>query len=41
MQQVISESQRQEFHSGTNDGIIIGDDSFSENVLALAEQKQG
>ena len=33
------EERRKEFHSGTFEGRILGDDRFSENVLAMAEEK--
>ena len=34
-----NEERRQEFHTGTFEGRILGDDGFSENVLARAEER--
>ncbi len=39
VQQGIAEKHRQEFHSGTHEGRILGNDSFSEKALVLAEKK--
>jgi len=36
-----SESRRQEFHSGTSEGRILGDDTFIEKALKNAEQFEG
>ena len=35
----IHEKYRQEFHKGTFEGRILGNDQFSENVLARAEER--
>ncbi len=35
----INEERREEFHQGTFDGRILGDDGFSENVLAIARER--
>jgi len=35
----ISEERRQEFHQGTFEGRILGDDGFSEDVLARAKER--
>jgi putative transposase len=34
-----NEERREEFHQGTFDGRILGDDGFSENVLAMAKER--
>ena len=34
-----TEERRQEFHQGTFEGRILGDDGFSENVLARAQER--
>ena len=34
-----NEERREEFHQGTFDGRILGDDGFSENVLAIAKER--
>jgi putative transposase len=39
VQMGIAEKHRQEFHSGMCDGRILGNDSFSEKALSLAEKK--
>jgi len=39
VEQGIAESHRHEFQSGFHGGRILGDDSFSEKVLAIANQK--
>lgn len=35
----ITEQHRPEFHTGTYEGRILGDEKFSEKALALAEEK--
>jgi len=39
VQNGITEAHRHEFHSGTYQGRILGDEKFSENALSLAEEK--
>jgi len=39
IQQGVAENHRREFHTGAHDERILGDDSFSEKALALAQQK--
>ena len=34
-----NEERREEFHQGTFDGRILGNDGFSENVLAMAKER--
>jgi REP element-mobilizing transposase RayT len=39
VQEGIMEARRQEFHTGTYEGRILGDEAFGEKAVALAEEK--